>query len=38
MSNRRIAVIVGILFFFQLITFMIGSSLIEQSSVVKLAA
>lgn len=30
MSNRKLAVIVGILFFFQLITFMIGSSLIEQ--------
>jgi hypothetical protein len=30
MSNRRIAVVVGILFFFQLITFMIGSSLIQQ--------
>ena len=29
MSNRRIAVIVGILFFFQLGTFLIGSSLIE---------
>ncbi len=30
MSNRGIAVVVGALFFFQLITFMIGSSLIEQ--------
>ena len=30
MSNRRIAVVVGALFFFQLITFMIGSSLIQQ--------
>ena len=30
MSSRRIAVIVGILFFFQLITFLIGSSLIQQ--------
>ena len=30
MSNRRIAVFVGILFFFQLITFMIGSSLVQQ--------
>jgi hypothetical protein len=30
MSNRRIAVFVGILFFFQLITFMIGSGLIQQ--------
>ena len=29
MSNRRIAVVVGILFFTQLITFMIGSSLIQ---------
>lgn len=29
-SNRRIAITVGILFFFQLITFMIGSSLIER--------
>ena len=28
-KNRRIAVIVGILFFFQLITFLIGSSLIQ---------
>jgi hypothetical protein len=28
--NRRIAVLVGILFFFQLITFLIGSSLIER--------
>jgi len=30
MSYRRIAVVVGALFFFQLISFMIGSSLIEQ--------
>ena len=30
MSNRRIAVVVGTLFCFQLITFMIGSSLIQQ--------
>ena len=30
MSNRRLAVVVGILFCFQLITFMIGSSLIQQ--------
>lgn len=29
MSNRRIAVIVGVLFFFQLLTFLIGSRLIE---------
>ncbi len=29
MSNRKIAVVVGILFFFQLLTFLIGSSLIE---------
>jgi hypothetical protein len=29
MSNRRVAVVVGILFFTQLITFMIGSSLIQ---------
>ncbi len=29
MSNRRIAVTVGGLFFFQLLTFMIGSSLVE---------
>ena len=29
MSNRRIAVIVGGLFFFQLLTFLVGSSLIE---------
>src|ERR671918_1163895 len=30
MSHRRIAVIVGALFFFQLITFLIGSSLVER--------
>jgi hypothetical protein len=30
MSNRRTGVMVGILFFFQLITFAIGSSLIER--------
>jgi hypothetical protein len=30
MTNRRIAVVVGILFFFQLITFMIGSSSMQQ--------
>ena len=30
MSHRRIAVIVGTLFFFQLITFLIGSSLVER--------
>jgi len=29
-SDRRVAVFVGILFFFQLITFMIGSSLVQQ--------
>lgn len=29
MSNRRIAVIVGILFIFQLVTFLVGSSLIR---------
>lgn len=28
-NNRRIAVIVGILFFFQLITFLIGSSVVQ---------
>ena len=30
MSHRRIAVLVGTLFFFQLITFLIGSSLVER--------
>jgi hypothetical protein len=30
MSNRRIAVIVGFLFFFQLLTFAIGSSLVQR--------
>jgi hypothetical protein len=30
MSHRRIAVVVGTLFFFQLITFLIGSSLVER--------
>jgi hypothetical protein len=30
MSNRRIAVVVGMLFFFQLITFMVGSSFIQR--------
>src|SRR5918992_1791999 len=30
MSQRRIAVVVGALFFFQLITFLIGSSLVER--------
>jgi hypothetical protein len=29
MSNRRIAVVVGVLFFVQLLTFMIGSSLVQ---------
>jgi hypothetical protein len=30
MSNRRIAVIVGFLFFFQLLTFLVGSSLVQR--------